>query len=104
MARKTTVILVDDLDGGEAERTVTFALDGSHYEIDLNQSNIAHLVESLGPFIKAARTTTRRRQQRKTTSGNVTAQARAWARSAGFEVSERGRIPAEILEAYQRRN
>jgi len=54
MAQKVQVLLVDDLDGGEAEETVSFGIDGATYEIDLSGENAAKLRAALEPFIKAA--------------------------------------------------
>ena len=47
VAKRTVVVLEDDLDGGPADETVTFALDGVSYEIDLSSSNAGRLRESL---------------------------------------------------------
>lgn len=97
------MVLTDDLDGGEAERTVTFSLDGSHYEIELNHSNIAKLSGALEPFITAARKTSTAARRSPAPTSNL-AEVRTWARSQGFQVSDRGRISAEIMEAYEQRN
>ena len=103
VASKTIVILTDDLDGGEAERTVTFSIDGSHYEIELNHSNVDKLSGALGPFISAARRTAKDSRRVTAPSSNL-ADVRTWARSQGFQVSDRGRISAEILDAYEQRD
>lgn len=47
MARKTQVLLVDDIDGSDATNTVTFGLDGVSYEIDLNEDNARQLRSEL---------------------------------------------------------
>ena len=113
MAQKVDVRFVDDLDGSEAAGTVSFALDGRAYEIDLSDDNAARLRDSLATFVAAARRTgTRRaRSQRSSTSEapaaparpsrEATAAIRTWARENGHEVSERGRIPKAVVEAYQ---
>lgn len=106
MAQKVNIILVDDLDGSEASETVTFGLDGSTYEIDLNDGNASALRDALGGFVGHARkiSGSNRRSGRKSTSGsssaNNTKGVREWAKQAGMEVSERGRIPADVQKAY----
>lgn len=105
MARKTVVTLVDDIDGGDADRTVTFTLDGTGYEIDLSSSNLDALAAALDPFIKNARTVGKRRTS---TSGGKgpnknLGEVRVWARENGFAVSDRGRVSAEIMTAYEQR-
>lgn len=103
MASKTIVVLTDDLDGGEAERTVTFGLDGAQYEIELNRSNIEKLSGVLEPFISAARKATGGSQRVSAPSGNL-GDVRLWARAQGFQVSDRGRVSAKIMNAYEQRN
>ena len=112
MAQKVDVRFVDDLDGSEASGTVSFALDGRAYEIDLSEENAAKLRDSLATFVAAARRTGSRRaaSQRSSTSEapaaparpsrEATAAVRTWARENGHEVSERGRIPKAVIEAY----
>ncbi|EID54760.1 histone-like nucleoid-structuring protein Lsr2 [Saccharomonospora xinjiangensis] len=115
MAQKVLVSLVDDLDGSEAEETVEFGLDGVNYEIDLSAENAEELRDALAQYVEHAR----RAGGRKRTSGKSAVKAparsaavdreqnqaiRAWARKNGFEVSDRGRIPSEVVEAYHRRN
>ena len=98
MAQKTQVILVDDVDGSEANQTVTFALDGVSYEIDLNDEHAAALRESLEEWIgKARRTGGRRSSGRRRSSGpSDTQKIREWAREQGLEVSDRGRVSADV--------
>ena len=105
MARKVQMILLDDIDGGEAQRTATFALDGKSYEIDLNAAHLDQLTEALAPFIEKARKTSagtgRRPAARGGSSGGGDASiVRTWAREQGYEVSDRGRVPKEIRDAY----
>ena len=107
MAQKTLVVLQDDLDGSEAAETVSFTLDGVSYELDLSETNATKLRKAVAPFIAAARRTGGR-SQRKRTGGGAPARAdreqlaaiRAWARSRGMDVNDRGRIPRHIVEAY----
>jgi len=110
VAQKVQVLLVDDLDGGEADETVTFALDGKTYEIDLTTTNADKLRGLLEPYVKGGRRTGGRaaggRAKTRAASGGSqdTAQIRAWAKENGFEVNDRGRVPATIREAYEKAN
>jgi hypothetical protein len=110
MAKHTQVILIDDLDGGEANETVTFAIDGLSYEIDLSDDNAKKLREALSAFVGGARraesgsTRGRRRGSaggaQRAMTREKSAEIRAWAKAHGHPVSERGRIAASIVEAY----
>ncbi|OEU94388.1 histone-like nucleoid-structuring protein Lsr2 [Streptomyces oceani] len=110
MAQKVQVLLVDDLEGGEADETVTFALDGKSYEIDLNTANADKLRDALADFVKAGRRAGRsgrgkgggRTASSGGGSGPDTAKIRAWAKEQGYEVNDRGRVPANIREAYEK--
>ncbi|WP_046468618.1 histone-like nucleoid-structuring protein Lsr2 [Allosalinactinospora lopnorensis] len=106
MAQKVQVLLVDDLDGGEAEETVSFGVDGTSYEIDLSANNASKLREALAPYVEVARkapqkTGRGKRQQRSAPSRERSAEIRAWAKAAGKQVNERGRIPAAIVAEYE---
>ena len=104
MARKTVVILEDDLDGSEASETVNFAVDGAEYEIDLNADHANELRHVLGRYIDAARKASggRGRQGRRSASSGVDSKAiRQWALDNGLQVNPRGRIQADIVEKYQ---
>jgi len=118
MAQKTVVTFVDDLDGeSEAEGTVPFALDGVQYEIDLTSENAQDLREIFAPYISAARRTGgrkpaggRSRASAPATSGSGSGPAarsrealkaiRDWAKGEGWAVSDRGRLPNNVVEAY----
>ncbi len=104
MAQKVNIVLVDDLDGTEASETVTFGLDGSTYEIDLNDANAAALREALSGYVGHARKSTggsrRTRRSAGSTSSSNTKDVREWAKSQGMDVSERGRISADVQSAY----
>lgn len=105
MAQRTFIELVDDLDGTEATETVTFQLDGVTYEIDLNEQNAAALRQDVEPYTVAARrvSSTRGRSGRRRGSSvpkSNTAEVREWARANGYTVSDRGRVPAEVQDAY----
>ncbi|GGO54984.1 Lsr2 family protein [Streptomyces daqingensis] len=111
MAQKVQVLLVDDLEGGEADETVTFALDGKSYEIDLTTSNADKLRSVLEPYVKGGRRTggrSARGKGRASGSGGGssqdTAKIRAWAKDQGYDVNDRGRVPANIREAYEKAN
>ncbi|XVQ06817.1 histone-like nucleoid-structuring protein Lsr2 [Spirillospora sp. CA-255316] len=103
MAQKVQVLLVDDLDGGEANETVSFSIGGTNYEIDLSTANAETLRNSLRPFVEKARKSgaPSRRRQRGTDSRQRSADIRAWAKSHGIDVNERGRIPASVVEKYE---
>jgi nucleoid-associated protein Lsr2 len=103
MAQKVTVELEDDLDGGPADETVRFGVDGSEYEIDLSAKNAAALRRKLAPFIEHARKAgrgARRRPGRTASSREHSGDIRAWAKDQGIAVSDRGRIPASVAEQY----
>ncbi|HEY3001149.1 MAG TPA: Lsr2 family protein [Kribbellaceae bacterium] len=105
MAQRVQVVLEDDLDGGKADETVTFGLDGTSYEIDLSKKNAAKLRDSLAQYVGAGRKVSGRRTaggrgRGRGRSGSDSADIRAWAKEQGYEVSERGRISAEIRAAY----
>ncbi|NDL58120.1 histone-like nucleoid-structuring protein Lsr2 [Phytoactinopolyspora mesophila] len=107
MAQKVQVILLDDLDGGEADETINFGLDGASYEIDLSKKNAAKLRDVLAPYVATARKAGTKRARGRARSGagrgsaTDTAAVREWARAQGLKVSDRGRIPADILEKYE---
>ncbi|MCL2787914.1 MAG: Lsr2 family protein [Micrococcales bacterium] len=105
MAQRVQVFLVDDIDGGKADETVTFALDGVTYQIDLSSYHAGELRNAVGQWTSKARraTTTRAargRSPRRNTGPSDTPLVRAWARSHGYAVSDRGRIPADVRQAY----
>ena len=102
MAQRTQVLYVDDIDGSDAEGTVRFAFDGTDYEIDLNKKHADQLAEAIAPFIAAARKVqSSRRQARGVRAGrHDLSDVRAWARDQGIKISERGRIPADVLAKY----
>jgi len=104
MAQKTTVALEDDLDGGPADETVRFGLGGAEYEIDLSTKNATAFRKKLAPFIEHARKAgrgQRRRPARATSGRERSGDIRAWAKDRGIAVSDRGRIPASVVEQYE---
>ena len=117
MAQKVTVSLIDDLDGDKADETVEFGLDGKSYEIDLSTGNADKLRDALASYVAAARRPGGRRRSGGGPAVAATAAARRpsvdreqnqairdWARKRGMKVSDRGRIPADVLEAYHQEN
>ena len=109
MAKKVTVTLVDDFDGdGPADETVEFSIDGVSYEIDLSAKNAKKLRDDLKQWTEAGRRVGGRRRGRSGGSGRgratldreQSAAIREWARRSGHKVSTRGRIPAEIIDAF----
>lgn len=107
MAQKVSIVLVDDIDGSEATETVSFGLDGTSYEIDLNKKNAAALRDAVAGYVGNARKVAgnRRGARRATTTTNLGPAAREvrdWARSNGFSVPDRGRIPADVREAFDK--
>jgi hypothetical protein len=104
MAQKVTVALEDDLDGGPADETVRFGLGGNEYEIDLSTKNAIAFRRQLAPFVDHARKTGRGQRRRPGRSASIRDRSggiRAWAKSQGIAVSDRGRIPASVVEQYQ---
>lgn len=103
MAQRVQVILEDDFDGGTAEETVSFALDGAEYEIDLSVENAQGLRDALAPWLAHARKTGgRRKRGSKPVSDSSTSEIRAWAHANGYDVSSRGRVSSEVREAYEK--
>lgn len=109
MAQKVQVLLVDDIDGGTADETVTFALDGVTYEIDLTTAHASELRDSFAQWVgharkvggrsSSGRTPAARGGSARRASGDAQA-IREWAKANGHHVSERGRISAEVKSAY----
>lgn len=106
MAQKVNIVLVDDLNGSEATETVTFGLDGTTYEIDLNDKNAAALRDVLSGYIghgrKVGAAARRGRRTAATASGPSAKEIRDWARANGHDVPDRGRVSAEVREAYEK--
>lgn len=110
MARVTQVSLVDDIDGSVASSTVGFSLDGKTYELDLSDKNAGKLRDALAPFVASARRSDGRRRSsggpkmtpKSATDRERTAAIREWAREHGHKVADRGRIPGNVLEAYEK--
>lgn len=106
MAQQIQVVLEDDLDGGEATETVSFGLDGATYRIDLNERNAAALRDALAVYVGHGRKvdsgSRRARRSAASADGSPSArEVREWARANGIEVTERGRVSAEVREAFE---
>lgn len=123
MAQRTVVVLEDDLDGGAADETVAFGVDGSSYEIDLSDANAAAMRDAFAPYVGAARRVRRsaapaRRRPRAAAAPDTvsvpdpaaatpvdgpvdTRTVRAWAEANGVPVNARGRLSAEVVARYR---
>ena len=107
MAQKVQTLLIDDLDSSPAEVTVRFALDGAHYEIDLNAVHAVELRTALARYTAAARKVngTSRQPARNTgtatTNGLNPTEIREWAKANGFDIKERGRVPADVVTRFR---
>ena len=110
MAKQVITVLTDDLDGGDADRTIEFGLDGIGYTIDLSDKNVGKLRKALDPYLTGAVKVGRSNGNSRIVSRSAAAPARSnrdqnqaireWATKNGYEVSERGRIPSSIVEAF----
>src|SRR5215210_135284 len=112
MGQRIEVVLTCDLHDGEvpAEETVTFAVDGTTYAFELCADHLAEFRDTVGRYVSAARRADQPRRGRRRTaeasaptrrSGGDLSEIRSWARSQGYKVSHRGRISAEVQEAYE---
>ena len=106
MAQKVNIVLVDDLDGSEATETVTFGLDGTTYEIDLNDKNAAKLRDALAGFVGHSRKVgsgpRRGKKSAASPDGASAKEIRDWARDNGHDVPDRGRVSADVRAAYDK--
>ena len=108
MAQKIQTLLIDDLDGGQAEDTVRFGLDGAEYEIDLSAKHAEAMRKALEPYVNAARRASGsaarrpgRNGRRAATAGPDSTAVREWAKAQGIEVKDRGRVPAELVVKFK---
>jgi hypothetical protein len=104
MAQRTEIVFTDDLDGGPADETVRFGVDGASYEIDLSTAHAAEFRGALAPYVAAARKAGGRARGPARGSGAAgpsPSAVREWARAEGIEVSGRGRVPAELIVRFQ---
>jgi hypothetical protein len=101
------VVLIDDIDGSDAEETVSFALDGKEYAIDLNAKNAKKLRDALAPFVGHARRETGGRRRSRSSGAAAkgsAAEIREWARENGYDVPARGRVSSEVRAAWEAAN
>jgi Lsr2 len=105
VAQKINVILVDDINGGEADETVEFGLDGTSYEIDLSLGNSQELRNVLKLYIEKGRKVTggagRPSKSRMVSDDERNKKIRAWGKEQGFKISDRGRVPFEVVAKYE---
>jgi hypothetical protein len=109
VAQKITTLFIDDIDGGAAEGTVRFALDGTEYEIDLNAKHSEELRSALGKYVSHARKVGGSARRAGRTAGRGrgagstlnTTEIRNWARENGYDIKDRGRVPADLVAKYQ---
>jgi hypothetical protein len=106
MSQKVQTLFIDDIDGGEAEETVRFSLDGTEYEIDLSAKNSEELRNSLADYVTHARRVgsaqkrgAARAGRKRSTVDSVA--VRAWARDNGYDIKERGRVPGDLVARYR---
>jgi hypothetical protein len=108
MAQKVQLLLVDDLDGSEAEETVRFGVDGASYEIDLSAGHAEELRSALARYAGAGRKVNgalrgapARKAGRAAANGHNSTEIRDWAKAQGIEVKDRGRVPADVIAKYK---
>jgi Lsr2 len=111
VAKRTIHMLIDDLDGGTADETITFSIDGIQYQIDLSAKNATKMRKALARYIDAgtrigrsprdpARPTAGGRRAPATVDRDQNRTIRQWAHSKRIDVSDRGRIKQEIVDRY----
>ena len=105
MAQQIQTLFIDDIDGGPAEGTVRFGLDGADYEIDLSAAHSEELHKVLAGYLaharKAAGSARRGPRGRRRADVPDTRKVREWAKGQGIDIRERGRVPAEVIEKYK---
>jgi hypothetical protein len=107
MAQKVQILLLDDLDGSEADETVQFGLDGTSYEIDLSASHAQDLRSTLARYAGAGRKAsptrgaTARKTARPASNGHDSTEIRDWAKAQGIEIKDRGRVSAEVVAKFK---
>jgi Lsr2 len=110
VAQKIQTLFIDDIDGGAAEGTVRFALDGTEYEIDLNAKHTEELRSALGKYVGHARKVGGSARRGGRAAGRAsrgagpalnTTEIRNWAREQGYDIKDRGRVPADLVAKYQ---
>jgi hypothetical protein len=105
VAQKIQTLFIDDIDGGAAEGTIRFGLDGTEYEIDLSSKHSDELHTTLRKYVEHARKvggTARRVPRGRRPGGAIdSTKVREWAKAEGYDIKDRGRVPAELVAKYQ---
>ena len=107
MAQKVQTLLLDDIDGSDADETVRFGLDGASYEIDLSAAHAQDLRSALGRYVAAGRKASpvrgapARKTPRAASNGHGSTEARDWAKAQGIEIKDRGRVPADVVAKFK---
>ena len=107
MAQKVQTLLLDDIDGGNADETVRFGLDGASYEIDLSAAHAQDLRSALARYVQAGRKAgplrgaPARKTARAASNGHGSAEARDWAKAQGIDIKDRGRVPADVVAKFK---
>jgi Lsr2 len=107
MAQRMEIQFTDDLDGGPADTTISFVVDGTAYEIDLSTAHAEEFRQAVQPFVAAARkvgSSARRAAKGARASGPTPSAVREWAKAEGIKVSDRGRVPAELIVKFREAN
>jgi len=105
MAQKVNIVLVDDIDGSEAVETVSFAVDGMSYEIDVNDKHAKKLRDALATYVEHGRKVGGRRTRGTATKGTSdTKKIKEWATAQGLEFPQRGRLPQSLVDQYTAAN
>jgi hypothetical protein len=107
VASRVVTLITDDLDGSEAAGTIAFSLEGASFEIDLSNAHAEELRSVLEPYMKAGRKTGGRKDGRRRSQGASADKEqikamRDWGKSQGLKVSDRGRVSADVREAYDK--
>ena len=101
MSTKTIIEYTDDLDGSRGAETVRFSLDGTLYEIDLKGAHAKKFRKAVAPYAAVARPGAQQAGAKRSTAAREhSREVRSWARGHGYEVGDKGRIPAEVQQAY----
>lgn len=103
MAQQTRILLTDDMDGSPADTTVRFDFGGASYEIDLSEAHAGQFAKAMEPYLENARRVSRQRRPAQAPSRirHDQSEVRTWAREQGLKISERGRIPADVLAKFE---
>lgn len=103
VAQRARILLMDDMDGSTAATTVRFSIDGTGYGIDLSQAHADEFAKAMEPYVKRARRVSRQRRpgQARGRNRHDQPEVRAWVREQGLRVSDRGRIPSDVIARFE---